>query len=139
VIISGPTRIIVLALDCPPTVIIAVYAIAGMGSGLFNPALRSTMADVAPAGVRGRVYALVDALSWIGLPTAGLLATTTVTVLTLPGTLWTFGIAYLAAVLYPARRITRPAAHPVAAAALTPRRRPEPGATSRDITPQWTT
>jgi MFS family permease len=139
VIISGPTRILVLALDCPPTVIIAVYAIAGVGSGIFNPAVRSTIAEVAPAELRGRVFALVDALSWIGLPIAGLLATTTVTALALPGTLWTFGIAYLAAVLYPARRITRPAARPVAAVTLAPRRHPEPGATNRDITPQWIT
>ncbi|MEU8658461.1 MFS transporter [Actinoplanes philippinensis] len=139
VIISGPTRIIVLALDCPPTVIIAVYAIAGVGSGIFNPALRATIAQVAPAELRGRVFALVDALSWIGLPMAGLLTTTAVTSVELNGTLWAFGIAYLLAVLYPARRITRHPARSVVAAIPAPRRHREPGTTSRDITPQWST
>jgi MFS family permease len=138
VIISGPTRIIVLALDCPPTVIIAVYAIAGVGSGIFNPALRATIAEVAPAELRGRVFALVDALSWIGLPVAGLLATTAVNAVELTGTLWVFGIAYLLAVLYPARRITRHPARSVAAIPA-PRRHREPGTTSRDIAPQWST
>ncbi|GGN38137.1 MFS family permease [Actinoplanes campanulatus] len=139
VIISGPTRIIVLALDCPPTVIIVVYAIAGVGSGIFNPALRATIAEVAPAELRGRVFALVDALSWIGLPIAGLFATTAVSAVELTGTLWAFGIAYLLAVLYPVRRITRHPALSVVAAIPAPRRHREPGTTSRDITPQWST
>ncbi|BEL12917.1 MFS transporter [Actinoplanes sichuanensis] len=139
VIISGPTRIIVLAVDCPPAVIIAVYVIAGVGSGIFNPALRATIAEVAPAELRGRVFALVDALSWIGLPIAGLLAITAVNAATLTGTLWAFGIAYLLAVLYPARRITRHPTLPVVAAIPAPRRPREPGTTSRDITPQWST
>lgn len=97
VLLSGRTRMIVLALDCPPTVVVAVYAIAGVGSGLFNPPLRAVIAEVAPTGLRGRVYALVDAISWVGLPFAGLLASTGVSAVGLPGTLWAFGMAYLLA------------------------------------------
>jgi MFS family permease len=107
VLISGPTRLIVLAIDCPPTLVLAVYALAGIGSGFFNPAVRSTMAEVAPTALRGRVFALVDALGRIGLPAAGLLTATSISAAGLTGTLWLFGTGYLLAVLYPARHITR--------------------------------
>jgi MFS family permease len=138
VLISGPTRMIVLAMDCPPAVVVAVYVIAGIGSGLFNPPLRAVIAEVAPAALRGRVYALVDAISWVGLPFAGLLASTGISAGGLPGTLWVFGIAYLLAVLYPARHISRQPARS-ATVSLPPPKRPEPGSPSRDVAPHWST
>jgi MFS family permease len=137
VLISGPTRMIVLAMDCPPAVVVAVYAIAGIGSGLFNPPLRAVIAEVAPAALRGRVYSLVDAISWVGLPFAGLLASTGISAGGLPGTLWVFGIAYLLAVLYPARHINRRPARPTTVSL--PSQRPEPGSRSRDVTAHWST
>jgi MFS family permease len=137
VIISGPTRILVLALDCPPAVVIAVYTIAGIGSGIFNPVVRTVMAEVAPAGLRGRVYALIDAISWISIPFGGLLAAATVSAAGLTGTLWAFGIAYLLAVLHPTRRVTWQPMRSAPAAIPAPRRSPDPGATGRDRSPQW--
>jgi MFS family permease len=105
VIISGPTRIIVLALGWPAEAVIAVWVIAGLGSGVFNPLLETVQIEMTPAELRGRVLTLISALAWVGIPVGGLLGAAMLTSVGLPATLWLCGAAYLAAVLHPGRQV----------------------------------
>ncbi|GAA4603987.1 MFS transporter [Actinoplanes octamycinicus] len=112
VLSSGPTRIIVLALDLPPQVVIGVYALAGIGSGLFNPLLETVQVELIPAALRGRVQTLISAWAWAGIPVGGLLGAVLLNTGGLHAALWICGLAYLAAVLRPAWRMdwSRPSA-----------------------------
>ncbi|WP_232344604.1 MULTISPECIES: MFS transporter [Actinoplanes] len=105
VLSSGPTRIIVLALGLPPEAVIAVYALAGIGSGLFNPLLETIQVELIPAPLRGRVQTLISAWAWAGIPVGGLLGAVLLSAGGLNLALWVCGIAYLAAVLRPAWRM----------------------------------
>ncbi|GGR13016.1 putative drug antiporter protein precursor [Actinoplanes ianthinogenes] len=114
VLSSGPTRIVVLALGLPPEAVIAVYALAGIGSGLFNPLLETVQVELIPAALRGRVQTLISAWAWAGIPVGGLLGAMLLNSGGLDAALWICGVAYLAAVLRPAWRmdwsVPRPAA-----------------------------
>ncbi|WIM99483.1 MFS transporter [Actinoplanes oblitus] len=105
VLSSGPTRIVVLALGLPPQVVIAVYALAGIGSGLFNPLLETVQVELIPAPLRGRVQTLISAWAWAGIPVGGLLGAALLNAGGLDTALWICGLAYLVAVLRPAWRM----------------------------------
>ncbi|MEU4422518.1 MFS transporter, partial [Actinoplanes sp. NPDC024001] len=105
VIISGPTRLIVLALGWPPEAVIAVWLLAGLGSGVFNPLLETVQIEMTPAELRGRVLTLIGALAWVGIPVGGLLGAGLLTAVGLPAALWICGLAYLAAVVHPGNRV----------------------------------
>ncbi|BCY11144.1 MFS transporter [Actinoplanes sp. L3-i22] len=105
VLSSGPTRILVLALGLPPEVVIAVYALAGIGSGLFNPLLETLQVERIPAALRGRVQTLISAWAWAGIPIGGLFGAALLNFGGLTTALWICGLAYLAAVLRPAWRV----------------------------------
>jgi MFS family permease len=129
VLISGPTRLVVLALGWPPEAVIAVWALAGIGSGLFNPILETVQVESVPAEMRGRVLTMINALAWAGIPLGGLLGAFLLTTTGLPAALWVCGAAYLAAVLYPGHRLTwhpQPAPAAVPAAAIPGQRQPIP-------------
>jgi MFS family permease len=110
-ILSGPTRFLVLALGAPPAAVIAVFAVAGLGSGVMNPIVETTQVEAIPAALRGRVRASIYAYAWAGIPAASLLtalggaAVTTLLTTALPAIFGICGGAYLAAVIYPGWRV----------------------------------
>ncbi|WP_436528482.1 MFS transporter [Actinoplanes sp. HUAS TT8] len=106
VLISGPTRIAVLSLGWPPAAVIAVFAIAGLGSGLFNPIVETVQIEKIPEALRGRVLAIISTAAWIGIPAGGLVGAALVETVGLTATTAVCAAAYLAAVLYPAWRVT---------------------------------
>ncbi|AEV83530.1 hypothetical protein ACWT_2911 [Actinoplanes sp. SE50] len=105
VLTSGPTRIVVLALGLPPEAVIAVYALAGIGSGLFNPLLETLQVELIPAALRGRVQTLINAWAWAGIPVGGLFGAVLLSTGGLRTALWICGTGYLAAVLWPVWRV----------------------------------
>ncbi|WP_328472620.1 MFS transporter [Actinoplanes sp. NBC_00393] len=105
VVISGPTRILVLALGWPPEAVVAVWAVAGLGSGVFNPLLEALQIESTPSVLRGRVLTLITALAWAGIPVGGLFGAGLLASAGLSTALWICGAAYLAAVLYPGWRV----------------------------------
>jgi MFS family permease len=104
-LISGATRFAVLAAGFPSLVVIMVYAIAGLGSGLMNPLLDTVQLERMPAAVRGRALTLISAAAWIGIPAGAITAAALSAAIGLSGALWLCTAIYLAAILRPVWRI----------------------------------
>ncbi|MGV9267792.1 MFS transporter [Kitasatospora sp. NPDC003701] len=73
-LLCGAPRFLVLALDAPIGVVLAVFAVGGFGSGFLNPILGAVTFERVPRHLLGRVGALGDSLAWAGIPLGGLLA-----------------------------------------------------------------
>ncbi|WP_406195634.1 MFS transporter [Kitasatospora sp. NBC_01560] len=73
-LLCGAPRFLVLALDAPMGVVLAVFAVGGFGSGFLNPILGAMTFERVPRHLLGRVGALGDSLAWAGIPLGGLLA-----------------------------------------------------------------
>ncbi|GAA1391365.1 macrolide resistance MFS transporter Mrx(A) [Kitasatospora putterlickiae] len=73
-LLGGAPRFIVLALDVPMSVVVAVFVVSGFGAGFLNPILSAVLFERVPRNLLGRVNALGDSLSWAGIPLGGLLA-----------------------------------------------------------------
>ncbi|MCE7082695.1 MFS transporter [Streptomyces sp. ST2-7A] len=95
----GAPRFLVLALDAHFGVALAVFAVAGFGSGFLNPVLTAVIFERIPPHLLGRVGGLLDALAWIGIPFGGLLAGAAVTAFGWAPALAVAGGIYLAATL----------------------------------------
>ncbi|MFE7192928.1 MFS transporter [Kitasatospora sp. NPDC057541] len=78
-LLCGAPRFVVLALDVPMSVVVAVFVVSGFGSGFLNPILGAVFFERVPRHLLGRVNALSDSLAWAGIPLGGLLAGATVT------------------------------------------------------------
>lgn len=73
-LLCGAPRFLVLALDAPIGVVLAVFAVGGFGSGFLNPILGAVTFERVPRHLLGRVGALGDSMAWAGIPLGGLLA-----------------------------------------------------------------
>ncbi|MGX2998080.1 MFS transporter [Streptomyces sp. JNUCC 64] len=73
-LLAGAPRFVVLAVDAPVAVVVAVFVVDGFGSGFLNPILGAVRYERVPRPLLGRVSALVHSLSWAGIPFGGLLA-----------------------------------------------------------------
>ncbi|WP_327683388.1 MFS transporter [Kitasatospora sp. NBC_00458] len=73
-LLCGAPRFLVLAVDAPMGVVLAVFAVGGFGSGFLNPILGAVQLERVPRHLLGRVNALGDSLAWAGIPLGGLLA-----------------------------------------------------------------
>ncbi|TDT29332.1 transmembrane secretion effector [Streptomyces sp. BK208] len=93
-LLAGAPRFLILALDAPLVVVIAVFAISGFGAGFVNPVLGAVLVERVPRRMLGRVNALGDSLAWSGIPLGGLLAGAAVTAAGLVPVLLTCGAAY---------------------------------------------
>ena len=69
-VLSGPPRVLVLALDLPLWVVLAVWAVSGVGGGLINPILSAVIFERLPPRMVGRGMSMVGALTRIGAPVA---------------------------------------------------------------------
>ncbi|MFI7890610.1 MFS transporter [Streptomyces sp. Cmuel-A718b] len=93
-LLGGAPRFLVLALDAPLGVVLAVFAVSGFGAGFINPVLGAVLVERVPRRMLGRVNALGDSLSWSGIPLGGLLAGAAVTAVGLTPVLLVCGAAY---------------------------------------------
>ncbi len=91
-LLAGAPRFLVLAVDAPLGVVLAVFAVSGFGAGLINPVL--VFVERVPRRMLGRVNALGDSLAWSGIPLGGLLAGAAVTAAGLTPVLLVCGAAY---------------------------------------------
>jgi MFS family permease len=140
--LGGVSRLLIVAIDAPPDVVIAVFVLAGFGSGTANVLLDAAQIRLIPDHLHGRVRTLINASAWLGIPIGSAIGAVGAGLLTafLPAALWTCGGVYLAAIVSAGRRITWPATYSRQPAKIPAQRQAgHPGATSRDSTPQWST
>ncbi|WP_395293180.1 MFS transporter [Kitasatospora hibisci] len=95
-LLCGAPRFLVLALDAPMGVVLAVFAVGGFGAGFLNPILGAITFERVPRHLLGRVGALGDSLAWAGIPLGGLLAGSAAALTGLLPVLLAFGGLYLA-------------------------------------------
>lgn len=93
-LLAGAPRFLVLAVDAPLGVVLAVFAVSGFGAGFINPVLGAVLVERVPRRMLGRVNALGDSLAWSGIPLGGLLAGAAVTAAGLTPVLLVCGAAY---------------------------------------------
>ncbi|MFE5084211.1 MFS transporter [Streptomyces mirabilis] len=93
-LLAGAPRFLILAIDAPLGVVLAVFAVSGFGAGFVNPVLGVVLVERVPRRMLGRVNALGDSLAWAGIPLGGLLAGAAVTAVGLVPVLLTCGAAY---------------------------------------------
>ncbi|MET8747150.1 MFS transporter [Streptomyces sp. NPDC004728] len=93
-LLAGAPRFLILTLDAPWGVVLAVFAISGFGAGFVNPVLGAVLVERVPRRMLGRVNALGDSLAWAGIPLGGLLAGAVVTAVGLVPVLLACGAAY---------------------------------------------
>ncbi|WP_432004340.1 MFS transporter [Streptomyces parvus] len=93
-LLAGAPRFLVLAMDAPLAVVLAVFAVSGFGAGFINPVLGAVLVERVPRRMLGRVNALGDSLAWSGIPLGGLLAGAAVTATGLTPVLLVCGAAY---------------------------------------------
>ncbi|MFJ4122346.1 MFS transporter [[Kitasatospora] papulosa] len=94
-LLAGAPRFLILALDAPLGVVLAVFAVSGFGAGFVNPVLGAVLVERVPRRMLGRVNALGDSLAWAGIPLGGLLAGAAVTAVGLGPVLLACGAAYV--------------------------------------------
>jgi MFS family permease len=71
-LVGGPSSA-AFALGAPFPVLVAVTAIAGLAAGSINPILGAVELERVPEHMRGRVFGLINAGAWAGIPFGALL------------------------------------------------------------------
>ena len=89
VLAGGPPNA-VFALGAPLPVLVAVTALAGLAAGCLNPILGAVQFERIPERMRGRVFGLVNAGAWSGVPLGALVGGIAIDTV---GFAWSFGIA----------------------------------------------
>ncbi|MDY0813270.1 MFS transporter [Kitasatospora purpeofusca] len=95
-LLVGAPRFLVLAMDVPMGLVIAVFVVSGFGGGFLNPILGAVQFERVPRHLLGRVNALGDSLAWAGIPVGGLLAGVAVSTVGLIPVLLACGGLYIA-------------------------------------------
>ncbi|MDN3356440.1 MFS transporter [Actinomadura sp. DC4] len=103
-VIGGVPRFAALALSIPLWVVLAVFAVGGLGSGFVNPILAAVSFDRIPTRLLGRVRTLTNGLAWAGIPFGGLFAAAAIAVSGLTGAMIIVGACYLVATVVPGLR-----------------------------------
>ncbi|MEV4570086.1 MFS transporter [Nonomuraea sp. NPDC049419] len=94
-LLAGVPRVLVLALDAPFPVAVAVTALSGFAAGAINPILGILQYDRIPARLRARVIGAMTAAAYAGMPVGGLLAGSLSTLTGLDVTLLMFTSVYV--------------------------------------------
>lgn len=100
--LAGGPPLLALAAGLPLGALLTVTALSGFCAGAINPLLGAIKLERVPAGLRARVYGLIQAGAWAAVPIGALLGGFGVERLGLRPTLLTLGLAYLAITLTPA-------------------------------------
>lgn len=103
-LLGGPPRFLVLGLSDNLTVVLVVTFLAGCALSAVNPVIGLLLFERTPAALQARVFGLVTAIAWAGLPLGGLLAGWAVTASGLRPALLVTAAAYLAVALTPVIR-----------------------------------
>lgn len=93
-IIGGPIRFWILLVPILP-LLIAVHAIAGLGIAPLNPLIDTISQEHAPQEMRARVFGIITAGVYIGIPIGSLVGGFLVTWIGIPRTLLLMGAIYL--------------------------------------------
>lgn len=101
-LVGGAPRFVVLALDTPLWVVLAVSVVSGFACGFLNPVLGAVIFERIPAPLVGRVSSLTTAMCFALMPLGGLLAGVLVGGVGLAPALVAAGAAYLAVTMLPA-------------------------------------
>lgn len=72
-IIAGGPSSAVFALGAPFPVLVAAVAVSGFAAGALNPILGAVQLERVPPSMRGRVFGLLNAGAWAGVPLGALL------------------------------------------------------------------
>ncbi|WP_083924037.1 MFS transporter [Nocardiopsis lucentensis] len=100
--LSGPPRILVLALDAPLWVVLAVWGVGGVGGGLINPILSAAIFERLPRHMVGRGTATVGALARLAAPFGAPVVGAGITLVGMSPVLVACSVLYLCAVTVPA-------------------------------------
>lgn len=103
-IVGGAPRFIVLAFHVPLGLVVAVYAVAGLGSGFLNPIIGAIQFERIPEEMLGRVRSLGVSFAWVGIPFGGLAGGALITALGIAPALLVSAGAYLLTTMLPALR-----------------------------------
>lgn len=99
--LAGGPPLLALAAGLPLGALLAVTAVAGFCAGAVNPMIGAIKLERVPAGLRARVYGLIQAGAWAAVPIGALVGGFGVDRLGLRLTLLTLGISYLVLTLVP--------------------------------------
>ncbi|WP_329003160.1 MFS transporter [Kribbella sp. NBC_00709] len=100
-LIAGAPRFVAMATDSPVWVLMAVYAVAGIGAGFINPVLGAIRVERIPSHLLGRVNSLSNAACWTGVPLGGVVAGVGIAAIGLAPALLAGGAIYLIATMSP--------------------------------------
>ena len=100
VIAGGPSSA-AFALGAPFPVLVASVAVAGLASGALNPILGAVQLERIPAPLRGRVFGLINAGAWAGVPLGALAGGIAADGIGLPAAFAIVAVVYTLATLAP--------------------------------------
>lgn len=124
-VLGGIPRFAVMALGAPLWMVVAVFAVGGLGSGFINPIIGAINYERIPAHLLARVRTMSGAVAWSLMPFGGLLGGALIAFAGVGPALWIVGGLYLLAIVVPAfrrewadmdRRPARPVLAPEASA-----------------------
>jgi len=70
--VAGGPPLLALAVGLPLGALVAVIAVAGFCAGAVNPMIGAVKLECVPAGLRARVYGLIQAGAWAAVPLGAL-------------------------------------------------------------------
>ncbi|WP_440708852.1 MFS transporter [Herbiconiux sp. YIM B11900] len=99
--LAGGAANTAFAFGAPFPVLVAVTALSGLASGALNPILGTVELERVPAPMRGRVFGLINAGAWAGVPFGALLGGIGAEAFGLPTTFALIAILYTLVTLTP--------------------------------------
>ena len=101
-LLTGLPRFVVLAIDVPLWVVVAVLLVGGVASGFLNPILGAVFFERIPEPLVGRVSSLSTSVCFALMPLGGLLGGVLIAGIGLSPAFLLVGVAYFAATMAPA-------------------------------------
>ena len=101
-LVTGIPRFVVMAIDVPLWVVIAVFVVGGFASGFLNPILGAVFFERIPEPLVGRVSSLSTSVCFALMPLGGLLGGVLISGIGLSPAFVVVGLAYFAATMAPA-------------------------------------
>jgi len=101
--VTGGPFSVALAVQAPFSVLIALAAVIGLAAGIINPIIGVLQLQLAPRAMRARVYSLMVAGSWAGVPIGALLAGIAAERIGLTASFIIIGVSYVIVSLAPLR------------------------------------
>ncbi|RLP75616.1 MFS transporter [Mycetocola tolaasinivorans] len=99
--IAGGPSLVVPALGLGLEWMAPAAAISGLAAGAVNPILGAVQLERIPVHMRGRVYGLITAGAWAGIPLGGLLGGVSASVIGVTATFGVIAVIYTLATLWP--------------------------------------